>query len=184
MSSREGLIDTAIKTAESGYIQRKLIKSMEDCVVMYDGTVRNARNTILQFVYGDNGINTINQSEHVLKLMKMNNNDIKNTFLFNDKALKKMKSYGKNDNNNYYKFILDLRDSIRKIHKECYIDNKTINDKYMLPINLYRIIDNKKNKTKKSNINDPKYILNKINSIIDYENTKSSANRGNYPLDD
>jgi len=172
MSSREGLIDTAIKTAESGYIQRKLIKSMEDCVVMYDGTVRNARNTILQFVYGDNGINTINQSEHVLKLMKMNNNDIKNTFLFNDKELKKMKSYGKNDNNNYYKFILDLRDSIRKIHKECYIDNKTINDKYMLPINLYRIIDNKKNKTKKSNINDPKYILNKINSIIDYENTK------------
>ena len=37
MAGREGLIDTAVKTAETGYIQRKLIKSMEDVVVQYDG---------------------------------------------------------------------------------------------------------------------------------------------------
>ncbi len=42
MGGREGLIDTAVKTAETGYIQRRLIKAMESIMVNYDGTVRNA----------------------------------------------------------------------------------------------------------------------------------------------
>ena len=37
-----GLIDTAVKTAETGYIQRRLVKSMEACTLKYDGTVRSA----------------------------------------------------------------------------------------------------------------------------------------------
>ena len=37
-----GLIDTAVKTAETGYIQRRLVKSMESCTLKYDGTVRSA----------------------------------------------------------------------------------------------------------------------------------------------
>lgn len=40
MGGREGLIDTAVKTAETGYIQRRLIKAMESVMVHYDGTVR------------------------------------------------------------------------------------------------------------------------------------------------
>ena len=42
MGGREGLIDTAVKTAETGYIQRRLVKSMEDIMVKYDGTIRNS----------------------------------------------------------------------------------------------------------------------------------------------
>lgn len=42
MGGREGLIDTAVKTAETGYIQRRLIKAMESVMVNYDGTVRNS----------------------------------------------------------------------------------------------------------------------------------------------
>ena len=42
MAGREGLIDTAVKTADTGYMQRKLIKVMEDLVVEYDFTVRNS----------------------------------------------------------------------------------------------------------------------------------------------
>lgn len=42
MGGREGLIDTAIKTAETGYIQRRLVKALEDIMVRYDGTVRNS----------------------------------------------------------------------------------------------------------------------------------------------
>ena len=42
VGGREGLIDTAVKTSETGYIQRKLIKAMEDCKVVYDLSVRNA----------------------------------------------------------------------------------------------------------------------------------------------
>ena len=43
MGGREGLIDTAVKTSETGYIQRKLIKAKEDCKVVYDLSVRNAK---------------------------------------------------------------------------------------------------------------------------------------------
>ena len=43
MGGREGLINTAVKTSETGYIQRRLVKSMEDIIVKYDGTVRNSR---------------------------------------------------------------------------------------------------------------------------------------------
>ncbi|SBT74611.1 RNA polymerase I, putative [Plasmodium ovale] len=56
MSGREGLIDTAVKTAKSGYIQRCLIKCMESVILHYDGTVRNEDNTIIQFLYGEDGI--------------------------------------------------------------------------------------------------------------------------------
>ena len=56
MAGREGLIDTAVKTAETGYIQRKLIKSMEDVVVQYDGTARNSAGQVIQFLYGEDGM--------------------------------------------------------------------------------------------------------------------------------
>ena len=51
---REGVIDTAIKTAKSGYIQRKLVKKMEDLKVSYSGYITNAKDSIIQFNYGDN----------------------------------------------------------------------------------------------------------------------------------
>ena len=58
MSGREGLIDTAVKTATTGYIQRRLIKAMEDITIQYDGTVRDARGNIIQYHYGEDGINS------------------------------------------------------------------------------------------------------------------------------
>ncbi|KNZ48173.1 DNA-directed RNA polymerase [Puccinia sorghi] len=56
MAGREGLIDTAVKTAETGYIQRRLLKALEDVMVTYDGTVRNSLGDIVQFVYGEDGV--------------------------------------------------------------------------------------------------------------------------------
>lgn len=56
MAGREGLIDTAVKTAETGYIQRRLVKALEDVAVTYDGTVRNSMNQVLQFAYGEDGM--------------------------------------------------------------------------------------------------------------------------------
>ncbi len=56
MGGREGLIDTAVKTAETGYIQRRLIKAMESVMVKYDGTVRNSMNYLVQLVYGEDGL--------------------------------------------------------------------------------------------------------------------------------
>ncbi|KAG9081047.1 DNA-directed RNA polymerase II subunit rpb1 [Ceratobasidium sp. 370] len=56
IAGREGLIDTAVKTAETGYIQRRLVKAMEDIAVCYDGTVRNSLGDIVQFSYGEDGM--------------------------------------------------------------------------------------------------------------------------------
>ena len=47
MGGREGVIDTACKTAETGHIQRRLIKALEDVMVKYDGTVRTSRNQVI-----------------------------------------------------------------------------------------------------------------------------------------
>ncbi|KRY41933.1 DNA-directed RNA polymerase III subunit RPC1 [Trichinella spiralis] len=56
MAGREGLIDSAVKTAETGYMQRRLVKCMEDLCVHYDETVRNAKGSIIQFAFGQDGI--------------------------------------------------------------------------------------------------------------------------------
>ncbi|ELR16951.1 DNAdirected RNA polymerase subunit A [Acanthamoeba castellanii str. Neff] len=56
MGGREGLVDTAVKTAETGYMQRRLMKALEDLAVQYDDTVRNCSGGIVQFVYGDDGL--------------------------------------------------------------------------------------------------------------------------------
>ena len=56
MGGREGLIDTAVKTAETGYTQRRLVKAMEDVSVRYDATVRNSSNEVVQFLYGEDGM--------------------------------------------------------------------------------------------------------------------------------
>jgi DNA-directed RNA polymerase beta' subunit len=58
MGGREGLIDTAVKTSSVGYIQRKLVKAMEDCKINYDLTVRNAGGNIVQFLYGEDGMSS------------------------------------------------------------------------------------------------------------------------------
>ncbi len=56
MSGREGLVDTAIRTAQSGYMQRRLINALQDLRVDYDGTVRDTRDVIVQFRYGEDGV--------------------------------------------------------------------------------------------------------------------------------
>lgn len=55
-SGRQGVIDTSMKTSASGYQQRKIVKIAEDLCVKYDGTVRDINNKIIQFDYGDNGL--------------------------------------------------------------------------------------------------------------------------------
>ncbi|KMQ41804.1 DNA-directed RNA polymerase III largest subunit [Trichophyton rubrum] len=60
MSGREGLIDTAVKTAETGYMSRRLMKSLEDLSTRYDNTVRDSSSFIIQFQYGDDQLDPVN----------------------------------------------------------------------------------------------------------------------------
>jgi DNA-directed RNA polymerase III subunit RPC1 len=66
ISGREGLIDTAVKTANSGYMHRRLMKSMEDLVIKYDGTVRASGDEIIQFRYGDDGLDPMSMDDDKL----------------------------------------------------------------------------------------------------------------------
>ena len=63
MGGREGLVDTAVRTQQSGYMQRRLINAMEHIRVEYDGTVRDSRGDIIQFRYGEDGVDTA-KSDH------------------------------------------------------------------------------------------------------------------------
>lgn len=56
VSGREGLVDTAVKTAETGYMQRRLMKALEDLSTAYDMTVRMCNGNVVQFCYGDDGL--------------------------------------------------------------------------------------------------------------------------------
>merc|ERR1712100_264759 len=58
MAGREGLVDTAVKTSNSGYLQRCLIKHLEDMIVGYDYTVRDADGSVVQFNFGEDCIDT------------------------------------------------------------------------------------------------------------------------------
>jgi len=56
MGGREGLVDTAVRTSTSGYMQRRLVNALQDMIIENDGTVRNSDKNIIQFRYGDDGI--------------------------------------------------------------------------------------------------------------------------------
>ncbi len=58
IGGREGLVDTAVRTSQSGYLQRRLVNALQDLEVQYDGTVRETRGVVVQFKYGEDGIDS------------------------------------------------------------------------------------------------------------------------------
>jgi DNA-directed RNA polymerase I subunit RPA1 len=63
MAGRDGLVDTAVKTARSGYLQRCMIKNLEGLKVAYDATVRDdSDGSVVQFAYGEDGLDVLNTS--------------------------------------------------------------------------------------------------------------------------
>jgi len=80
MSGREGLIDTAVKTADTGYIQRQLVKAMEDLTSQYDGSVRDSRMNIVQFKYGEDGINATKIESASLGIGKLSDIEIRKEY--------------------------------------------------------------------------------------------------------
>lgn len=60
---REGLVDTAVRTSNSGYMQRRLVNAMQDLSAQYDQTVRNSAGEIIQFRFGDDNIDPA-KSDH------------------------------------------------------------------------------------------------------------------------
>ena len=64
MGGREGLVDTAVRTSKSGYLQRRLINALSELESQYDGTVRDTSDTIVQFEYGEDGTSPVKVSSN------------------------------------------------------------------------------------------------------------------------
>ena len=153
MGGRVGLIDTAVKTSQTGYIQRRLIKGLEDLKVSYDMTVRNNKNKIIQFHYGDDNFDPVKVEFQMLPIVKMTKEDIYNHYqlpmsdkdkniisILSKDATKKFKSE-LNEFNKKNKIYIELlmnaqKDIVEKIFKNQ--DNKTIH----LPVGFTYIINN------------------------------------------
>ena len=95
MGGREGLIDTAVKTAETGYISRRLMKALEDIMVKYDGSVRSSREHVIQFLYGEDGVSGEFVEDMTIDLMKMDDQtlDRRYNFLSRDLDEEKLSQY-------------------------------------------------------------------------------------------
>jgi DNA-directed RNA polymerase II subunit RPB1 len=160
MSGRVGIIDTAVKTSTTGYIQRRLIKGMEDLNCAYDGTIRNSKQKIVQFVYGTN-MDPVHMESYEFKLLTDTVSELYLRYeltydnkpkVFNAKALKHLKSNVeqlKTRLKTDAKYLLDERDEfINNV-------NENINDKTIyLSVHFTQIIKNIVNKFNKNRLCD------------------------------
>lgn len=90
VAGREGVIDTACKTADVGYLQRKLIKSLEDIKIHYDRTVRNEGNRIVQFTYGTIQMNTVAVQKQIISdIITLDKKKFNNKFMWTPENVRK-----------------------------------------------------------------------------------------------
>ena len=164
MAGRDGLISTAVGTATTGYIQRKLIKGLEDCMVKYDSTVRNSNNIMLEYVYGGNGINQLTQTSLKVPLFNMGDKDIEKEYCLDKTTMTKLKLKS-NTNKEIKQKMIDFRNNLRKYYFNAMLSQSTGTDTFMLPVNLNRITLEYYMDSKKYDIK-PQYIYDKIEDIL------------------
>ena len=179
MGGREGLIDTAVKTSETGYIQRKLIKAMEDLKVNFDLSVRNSNGKIIQFMYGEDGYDYIKIESQYLDLLDLDFRVLINKHRFKEnekweefmepdtiKTLKNTPNYNNILSEFYEENIHNMK---HKLHTEIFVDNSGCMINY--PINLDRLIKHTLNlfnieNTEISDLN-PLVIIDKLTEFED-----------------
>ena len=179
MGGREGLIDTAVKTSETGYIQRKLVKGMENIHVRNDYTIRNSNGHIVQFLYGEDGVDATKIEKDNLITVGMDYNAIYKEYhlSFNDNwnlyldedTYENYTSYPitliENTFNTYYtQIIKDKKFFIENIRRYDLTEGGTV----YIQFNMKRLLLNTQkmfqNKNIKSDI-DPIFIIEKIKEL-------------------
>jgi DNA-directed RNA polymerase II subunit RPB1 len=172
MSGREGLIDTAVKTAETGYTQRRLIKAMEDLVTQHDGTVRDATGKVVQFRYGEDGVNSTKLEGTSLPLEKLSPAQIRKEFSMEGADLSAVLAPGTergDDAEAFEQFVSEIIEDQKMLIEGVY--GSGFAKPITVPLNLPRIILNMKIKfdlknDKQTNLS-PSRVLNDIQSLID-----------------
>lgn len=168
-TGREGVIDTACKTADVGYLQRKLIKSLEDIKVCYDMTVRNEGNRIVQFCYGTNNIETSKIKKCKFNIIWLNNDEFDKMYLWTPKEYFEIfPNYYYNKN--IHKQLKNEYNTLKNIHKKYQIiktkKNKKINKVFFIQRYINQIKNTENNNDKK--IIDVDYILNEVEKLLKF----------------
>jgi DNA-directed RNA polymerase II subunit RPB1 len=168
MSGREGLIDTAVKTAETGYIQRQMVKAMEDLVTQHDGTVRDARGGIVQFHYGEDGISCTKVETQGLPIHNMSNDEIRKLIGLQDVKWDEVLSESRSENaelvNSFVDQVIEDRDMLVNG-----VFRNGRSKSLMGPMNLERMIMNLKVKfniqtTAKTDLT-PEYVIGALKDL-------------------
>ena len=160
-------------TAESGYMQRRLIKALEDLSVKYGGTVRNGVNNIVQFAYGDDGIDPCKLNKQELKLIEYSNEEMAKKYLITEESMALLKNimtveaykemtshkdYITNLKGDYDK-IMGIRDIARKSYfKNMSVMNAPVFSPVFFPRTIKNARDMFKNQLSKKTDLTPTYI--------------------------
>ncbi|OMH83513.1 DNA-directed RNA polymerase II subunit RPB1 [Zancudomyces culisetae] len=181
MGGREGLIDTAVKTAETGYIQRRLVKALEDVMVHYDGTVRNSLGAIIEFAYGHDGADASLLENQ--KVASVRCSDARFEKMYKVDVMDPAKSFRSDSLDFSILKTIEANDGVQQVldaeYQTLLTDRKLMQtfispngeDTFPLPVNLARMITNarqlfKIDSRKPSNLH-PVTIVNSINQLID-----------------
>lgn len=161
MGGREGIIDTAIKTAETGYIQRRLVKALEDATVHHDFSVRNGRGDVYQFSYGDDGFD----ATYLENVMVPVDNFKERYFIdmFGDDSYAILPDQVSAEVYQLLRDDLDLQKLLDREYEYLYSNRCLLRDPYPSPVNISRML-NKYRKTTAESIS-PYVILSSLDSI-------------------
>ncbi|KAI0171178.1 hypothetical protein BJ166DRAFT_215672 [Pestalotiopsis sp. NC0098] len=192
MAGREGLIDTAVKTAETGYIQRRLVKALEDVSARYDGTVRNSLGDIIQFIYGEDGVDAMIVEKQFMDHWALRTVDFERRYRIDvmeggsaiSEAIENAGNIMIGDaevqellDEEFEKLSLD-RDFLREIK----LKSEKLEDAIQLPLNITRLIESTKkflrvDDSKRSNL-DPRDVIPAVKGLLE----RMVVVKGNDPI--
>lgn len=153
IAGRIGLIDTAVKTSKSGYLQRRLVKMMEDLKACHDGSVRDGNNNIIEFCYGADGFDGMKLESQKTHFKLIDSESLMNDYIIteedgndiNQYVLSRVVSKMKKDNPDWYSkcqhFNKMVQKSLDLLHMEMTkLNNGKVIDNLKYPANIPKLI--------------------------------------------
>lgn len=151
-----------VDTAESGYVQRRLIKALEDLMIKYDNTVRTAKEVIVQYIYGDSGISPTHHYKTKIRTIKASNSEIKEKYIPKDMS--------KASADKYMRELLRLRDIMRYALRKGTLSSDILEETFNTPINFPRVLNDVLHSPGKGKLTHD-YVIDEINKMLSIDKT-------------
>lgn len=162
MGGREGLIDTAVKTSDTGYIQRRLVKLMEDIHVEQDGTVRDINGSIVQFLYGEDGVDATGIEKQECEIGKLSMEQLYAMFAATKEDFKAVSPNTGDSPNDMVDQILNDRDMfVVRVTK--FVDKTDVH----VPVHIRRLVEKYHNPFLLKTDLTPEYVVDELDKLCD-----------------